>query len=361
MPASKAIFLGADGHLALEDVTDHYSPTGAQALVKVRYSAVNPADIRHSYMNLYGSVAGYEFVGEVLEVGPDSRFTKGQVVFGQSMPGYQRPKYLGAHQDYLLAEDLSTYVLPNGLKDVEAVTLPTAALTAIDAISNILGFGLPAMGIDGLDATDRSILIWGGGSIVGFYAIQLAKLAGFRHIFATASSHNHEALLAVGATQVFDYREPAVVKNIQKAVKASGALLTVAFDAVAAGQGIFEPVSDVKVDLSKSTPQIALQCLMERESEPLRLAAVLPVIGDERWKMVLACRPLGDSAFGTLQDPAWPLRSQKAIQWLIDNHDKALKFPPREMVKGGKEGLQALRRVFAGKVSLKKVVIEHPM
>ena len=255
----------------------------------------------------------------------------------------------------------STYAVPEGVTPVEAVTLPIATYTVIDALCNMLGFALPAAGLDGDDATDRSILIWGGSSMCGFYGIQLAKLAGFNPIFTTASAKNHEALKAIGATHCFDYREPTVVKDIQDSVTASGKPLSVVFDAVASGLGVLEPPSEAAVDVTKSTPALALNCCSGVAGEDLRLCAVLPVAHDARWKLCLGGRPLGNEVIGMPQDPSWPVRVNKGVQWLYENHARHLKFPPRTMVRGAEEGVEAIQRVFAGKASLEKVVIEHPM
>lgn len=102
---TNAIFIGPDGDLTVKQIAERYKPEGSESLVQVQYSAINPADIRHSYMGLHGSVAGYEWTGTVLEVGSASPFSAGQQLFGVSMAGPQRPIYLGAHQDYLLAEE----------------------------------------------------------------------------------------------------------------------------------------------------------------------------------------------------------------------------------------------------------------
>lgn len=101
---SRAIFLEPEGRLSIQDIDEIYEPSGSQSLVKVRYSAINPADIRHSFMGLHGSVTGYEFAGDVIKVGPESPFQDGQVVFGMSRVAAGKPKHVGSHQDYLLAE-----------------------------------------------------------------------------------------------------------------------------------------------------------------------------------------------------------------------------------------------------------------
>jgi NADPH:quinone reductase-like Zn-dependent oxidoreductase len=100
----RAIFLGEHGALSIKNITEGYKPVGDQALIKVKYSAINPADIKHSFMGLFGSIAGLEWVGIVVEVGDASSFKVGQELFGTSMPGRGRPMYLGSHQDYIIAD-----------------------------------------------------------------------------------------------------------------------------------------------------------------------------------------------------------------------------------------------------------------
>ena len=101
----RAVFLGPNGRLFVGDINERYFPDEKQSLVQVQYSAINPADIRHSYMNLYGSVAGYEWTGTVIKVGTASPFDVGQSLFGVSMPGHNRERHLGAHQDYIMTEE----------------------------------------------------------------------------------------------------------------------------------------------------------------------------------------------------------------------------------------------------------------
>lgn len=100
----RAIFLGENGELSIKDITEDYKPVANQALIKVKYSAINPADLKHSFVGLCGSVAGLEWVGTVIDVGDSTSFKVGEKLFGTAMPGRQRPLYLGAHQDYLIAD-----------------------------------------------------------------------------------------------------------------------------------------------------------------------------------------------------------------------------------------------------------------
>jgi hypothetical protein len=44
----------------VREITETYVATGAQSLISVKYSAINPADLRHYYMGFHSYVAGYE-------------------------------------------------------------------------------------------------------------------------------------------------------------------------------------------------------------------------------------------------------------------------------------------------------------
>jgi NADPH:quinone reductase-like Zn-dependent oxidoreductase len=88
------------------------------------------------------------------------------------------------------------------------------AHTAADALFNVIGLGLPAAGVAGVDPVGKGILIWGGASSVGVMAIQLAKAAGLQHIFITASAKNHKILQELEATHYFNYTSHTIVKDI---------------------------------------------------------------------------------------------------------------------------------------------------
>ena len=91
-----------------------------------------------------------------------------------------------------------------------AVVLPLAISTATAALFDGLRLSLPT-----IQPASRSeyVLIWGGSSSVGCVAIQLARAAGY-HVVATASNKNHELASALGASRVFDYADPNVVRTV---------------------------------------------------------------------------------------------------------------------------------------------------
>ncbi len=97
-----------------------------------------------------------------------------------------------------------------------AVTLPTNVCTAFFALSDKLGIDLPWPRPEGFSPKDQDIpiLIWGAGSSVGQFAVQILKYWGYKNVMATASSKHHEKIKSYGAKHVFDYQNHDVVESI---------------------------------------------------------------------------------------------------------------------------------------------------
>lgn len=170
-PGSRtAIYIPASGMPELITQIATYVPEGSQVLVRVRYSAVNPADRRHFYMGAHSYVAGCEWLGVVEAAGPSaSSSSVGDTLIGLTPIGHRRPVEVGAHQDLLLAETgpgSATYKVPreleaNGDWPRHLVAWPAALMTSADALFNCMRFSFPpAKGrIDGVDPTGQAILI----------------------------------------------------------------------------------------------------------------------------------------------------------------------------------------------------------
>lgn len=93
----KAIYINEQYEPAVKAITTRYVPDANQALIRVKYSAINPADIRHIYMGLHEPVSGLEWTGTVVEAGDATKLAVGDKAFGITMFG-------GSHQEYLLSE-----------------------------------------------------------------------------------------------------------------------------------------------------------------------------------------------------------------------------------------------------------------
>jgi D-arabinose 1-dehydrogenase-like Zn-dependent alcohol dehydrogenase len=373
--SNKGIYISIEGEISIRSIDEQYVPKERQSLIRVEYSAVNPADIKHHYMGLSGSIAGYEWVGEVIAVGPDSPHAVGGHLFGMSVPGHKRHLWLGAHQNYLLAEPEFTTELPPGLDSQVAVSFPMSAWTSIDALFNKLGYSFPAAGLDkGFDPTDEPILIWGGASAVGQAGIQLARKAGFSPIITTASAHQHEALKKLGADHCFDYHEAAVVESIRSVVKDAKKPLRTVYDTVSAGMGFGEDLTDEEIakvneKFDQSSPALARKCC-DGAKEALRLVATLPVSQDPDWGFPLPYRLRqgerrpsnpGIQPFFEGVDLETGERLTLVQDWLLKDGGKNWTPMPLKVSEGAEAGVQAIKDAYAGKSGGYKYVIKRPL
>lgn len=106
---------------------------------------------------------------------------------------------LGGPRDGMLAEAVvldaqGVVPVPEHLDDVEAATLPCAALTAWSALVTL-----------GRVRAGETVLVQGTGGVSSF-ALDFARLHGARVIATSGSAHKLEELRARGAWQVIDHR-----------------------------------------------------------------------------------------------------------------------------------------------------------
>ena len=204
----------------------------------------------------YGGIVGDDFSGIVEELGPDvpeGMWTVGErvagLVFGSQFflsrfslvhSGTERhttaDKPNGAFSEYVVADaELQVVPIPGGWSFEEAAQLGVAPLTALQCLHETLELPSPfeeARSTGTAEQPQRTILIWGGASALGQYAIQFAKLGGLR-VVTTASAKNFDLVKGLGADEVFDYRDEDVVEKIRVA---TGNALEIAFDTVSGGK-----------------------------------------------------------------------------------------------------------------------------
>lgn len=351
--SGRAIILGLQGLEVRE--TERYKPVGSQSLVEVNYSSINPADLKHSKDDSHTTVAGYDFVGKVLEGGPDSEYQPGEVVVGLNYPEARRPMHYGAHQSTAIVDSPYFARVPAGQSLSEIAAMPVAFLTAADGLFNTLGFGFPAAGLDGDDARGHPILIWGGASSVGLATIQLAKEAGFYPIITTASPRSHEALKKLGATAVFDYRDANVVENIIQEFTAHNKPLELVFDTVCVGVN-----SATDAERDQSSLALSLKCLTASGNKP-RVTGTLPLSWLPGYLFVYSVRKAEDSLYGFYQDPKWSARTIKFLPWALENFQAKFCMPNVKVIDEIDDVLAKMRRVADGKASFEKFVIQHPL
>jgi NADPH:quinone reductase-like Zn-dependent oxidoreductase len=141
--------------------------------------------------------------------------------FVQGAPDY------GAFQKFAMVPAVNVAQIPDSMSFNEASLLPMAVVTAWSGFYSI---GLPR-NTHYSPADKQGLIVWGGASSVGSAVIQVAKTLGFS-IYVTASEKHAAYLATLGATHVFDYKDPDVVSNIVAAAKADGVQINLGYDAV---------------------------------------------------------------------------------------------------------------------------------
>ncbi|RBR07274.1 uncharacterized protein FIESC28_10773 [Fusarium coffeatum] len=185
-----------------------------QVYVKVEYAAFNPTDRLALDVNAFGdgAVLGCDFAGTVVEAHPS--VTKLQT--DDSIAGFiwgGEIKGLGAYSTYTIADERLSFKIPTNTSPAQAASVPLAANTAWLAL-----FSDDSLAYRCDRATEKApLLIWGGNTTVGYFAIQLAKLYNIE-VATTCSPRNFEKVRQGGATHVFDYNDEDVIAKIKQAL-----------------------------------------------------------------------------------------------------------------------------------------------
>lgn len=167
------------------------APMPGELLVEVRSAGVNPVDwkIRSGMLGMADAadlpaVLGSEVSGVVREVGKDVEgFAENDEVFGSVAPGS------GGYAEYTLVTANAAAHKPTQVSFNDAATLPVAAATAYDGVTQL---GLKE---------GQTLLINGVSGGVGVAAAQIARDFGI-NVIGTASEDKRALVESLGATLV---------------------------------------------------------------------------------------------------------------------------------------------------------------
>jgi NADPH:quinone reductase-like Zn-dependent oxidoreductase len=307
-----------------------------------------------------GTVLGCDVLGVVEEISPgggEIDFSAGasqqtqtsrQVQKGDLLAGLMwggEHKGLGGYSEHTILPD--TRIAFRVDEELEArfgrpalSTLPLAVATAELALfsSSCLGIQKNESGTGG----KTPVLIWGGSSSVGSYAIQLAALRGLQ-VYATASPAHHERLRSLGAHEVLDYRS----QDVPATLKERGVSIKHAFDCIGSSS-TSEACSNIVGDGTICTVRPGLAGT-EKCSKKTRITDVLV------WTVFLT-----DHAYGPLKWPASKEDHQIGVELFekIPQLLKEGKLVPNQvkLLKGLESVPEGFQMHREGKLSGEKIV-----
>ena len=232
----KAVVLektGGPDVLRLKDVDDK-KPGRGEVLIRVKAAGVNRIDIwirSGKYPVTLPRIIGVDASGVVERVGEDVKnlaegdrvvvdpvfyddvcryCTRGQTSLCENtkLLGFQVD---GSYAEYVVAPSKSVYRLPSGIEFEEAAAIPVNFLTAWHNLFTRANI-----------TVGDYVLIVGGGSGVGYAAIQLAKLAGATVITTVGDDWKVEKAREVGADYVINRRKEDVGERVREITGGAG-------------------------------------------------------------------------------------------------------------------------------------------
>jgi NADPH:quinone reductase-like Zn-dependent oxidoreductase len=226
--------------------TDVPRPRRGEILLRVRAATLNYRDLvilRGAYLpNLpLPYVPASDAAGEVVELGEDvTRFRVGDRVMPTYTQGWydgmptqeqRQTRTLGAPltgvlQEYVVVPAEDAVAVPDHLTDVEAATLPIAAVTAWSAL------------LEGGIKPGASVLVQGTGG-VALFALQFAKLHGASVVIISSSDDKLARARSLGADIGINYRTtPKWETLVRDATRGRGADIIVETAGATLGQSV---------------------------------------------------------------------------------------------------------------------------
>jgi NADPH:quinone reductase-like Zn-dependent oxidoreductase len=176
--------------------------------IKITTTAINPVDHKmrdnDAFIKEYPAVLGSDAAGVVVDIGSGvKRLRIGDRVFFQGIIGnYDSSTF----QQYCKMPAELVSKTPENISDEEASGIMLATVAVVTAFYAEEGHGMPPPWEEGGRnvGKGKSIVIIGGASSVGQYAIQMARLSGYERIITNASPNNHDFLESIGAHVVLE-------------------------------------------------------------------------------------------------------------------------------------------------------------
>ncbi|KAJ5691849.1 hypothetical protein N7462_001272 [Penicillium macrosclerotiorum] len=312
-----------------------------EVLIRVVVAGTNPKDWKvplflpdPSPTNQGDDIAGY-----VESTGEDVRqFKKGDKVAAF----HEMFSLHGGFAEYAIAHADSTFHIPDKTSFEEAATIPLAAMTAALGLYQNLNLPLP------WNPTNEPLplLVYGGASAVGAFAIKLAQLSNIHPLIVVAGKGASFVETIIDRSKgdtIIDYREGVDTVRSKIEAAADGLPIHHAYDAIS------EKGSYLDISASLTAPATITTVLPTQEGD-----VIPPGIAIKR-TMVMSVhqnpapgKTIEDREFGAV---FFPFLGRGLAQGWFSGH-------PHEVRPGGLHGLEgALKDLRAGKASAVKYVV----
>ncbi|SCG51203.1 NAD(P)H-quinone oxidoreductase [Micromonospora inositola] len=272
-------------------------PGPGEVIVDVRASAVNRADLlqrQGHYPPPPGAPAypGLECSGVIGAIGPE---VTGWMV-GQEVCALLAG---GGYAERVAVPAGQLLPVPAGVDLVDAAALPEVACTVW---SNVVALARLARG--------ETLLVHGGGSGIGTFAIQLGVALGAT-VVVTARAAKHERLRELGAVHPIDYREQDFVEEVRRVTDGRGA--DVILDIIGAA---YLPRNVAALATGGRLVVIGMQGGRKGELDLGALLAKRATVA----ATALRSRPLAEKAeiVRGVREQVWPLIESGAIRPIVD-------------------------------------------
>ncbi|KAJ4470210.1 GroES-like protein [Lentinula aciculospora] len=298
-----------------------------ELLIKVQAAGLNPVDWKIQatgfLVESYPAVLGSDVAGDIEQVGEGVvGWAKGDKVLFQ---GFYRNERAAFQQYTTIPADLVAKI-PSKYTYSQAAAIPVSLSCAIYGLyaPKPIGLGLNPTIDPSVKQTGQPVLVLGGSTAVGKYAIQLLRYMEFSPIITYASSKHSAHLESLGATHIIDRQEVPLADLPSVIAKTTELPLKI----------VFEVVGDTE------TLEAGINCLVDGGA----LVTVNSRANTDRndGKTVVA-------VFGTVHLPHTRAFGKVLYERLPQLLEKDVIVPPRvedltNGLKGIVDGLQRLKR-----------------
>jgi putative PIG3 family NAD(P)H quinone oxidoreductase len=273
------------------------TPGAAEVVIAVRAAGVNRADLSQRAGHYppppgASSILGLECAGRIVAAGPD--------VQGWSVGDYACALLAGGgYAEYVSVPAGQLLPIPAGVAVVEAAGLPEAACTVWSTVFQAAHV-----------RAGETLLVHGGTSGIGTFAIQLARALGVRVIATAGTPDKCARAVALGAELAIDYRRDDFVSAIQSYTDGVG--VDVILDVVGG-----EYLGRNLETLAPDGRLIVLAMQRGRRAE-LDLALLMSKRGTV-YSAGLRARPLSQKAaiVSAVRSSVWPLVESGAVRVVV--------------------------------------------